>query len=119
MRREGEFIVGGIAKAEGGRFGGIHVGRWTERGLAYAGLVEYGFRRETLTELPTRSREIVQTTSPFADTPRRVRAIWLEPRLTAALTYAELVNGTLRDPVFRRFQDVHVTRTSPAAAPTG
>jgi hypothetical protein len=38
-----------------GRFGSIHVGRWTERGLAYAGFVEYGFRHETLTELLTRS----------------------------------------------------------------
>jgi hypothetical protein len=33
--------------------------------------------------------------------------VWLEPSVVAEVTYAEMVNGWLRDPVFRRF----VTRT--------
>jgi ATP dependent DNA ligase-like protein len=39
--------------------------------------------------------------SPFADVPRWAGATWFEPVLQAEVTYAEVMQGRLRDPVLR------------------
>jgi hypothetical protein len=43
----------------------------------------------------------VAKASPFLDPPRARRVMWLEPRVRVAVTYNELMEGRLRDPVFR------------------
>jgi hypothetical protein len=40
--------------------------------------------------------------SPFKDHRRGRGVVWLEPRVVAEVTFGELVNGWLRDPVFRQ-----------------
>jgi ATP dependent DNA ligase-like protein len=50
---------------------------------------------------------LVRTTSPFADLKRDSEVIWLEPRLIAEVSYSELMEDRLRDPVLR---ELHVAR---------
>jgi hypothetical protein len=42
----------------------------------------------------------VRATSPLTTAPDRV-AVWLEPELQAEISYSELMEGWLRDPVYR------------------
>ena len=62
-------------------------------------IVEWGVGRalvDALTEnVPTRA------VSPFTDHNRHRGAAWLEPRVVVEVSYSELVNGWLRDPVLR------------------
>jgi hypothetical protein len=44
---------------------------------------------------------LARATSPFADLTRARGVTWLEPELLAAATYSEIMDGRLRDPVFR------------------
>jgi hypothetical protein len=39
-------------------------------------------------------------TSPFVDAPRMRSAVWIEPRLHAEISYAEVVEGRLRAPSY-------------------
>jgi hypothetical protein len=43
----------------------------------------------------------VAKASPFHDPPRVRRVMWLEPRAKITVTYNELMEDRLRDPVFR------------------
>ena len=99
VRYEGAFAIGGIAK-DGDHFRGLLLGRRRGRGLPYVGFVEYGFTRGSVAELFDRSRRLVRTTSPFTTAPDRA-AVWLEPELLAEISYSELMEGWLRDPVYR------------------
>lgn len=49
---------------------------------------------------PRRQRRLVRVMSPFATPPYRA-AVWLEPPLLAEIS-SELMEGWLRDPVYRR-----------------
>ena len=53
-----------------------------------------------MVELLTQAKPLVRSTSPFVDLPRARRVIWLEPELVAEVTFAEVMQGRLRDPVF-------------------
>jgi bifunctional non-homologous end joining protein LigD len=99
VRYEGVFIVGGIlgtAHAPEGLLVGERVGRR----LVYRGVVEWGVRRAVIADILERVR--VATCSPFQDGPDTRRAMWLEPRVKAELSYNEMMEGRLRDPVLRR-----------------
>jgi hypothetical protein len=50
---------------------------------------------------------LVPPTSPFADLKRAPSVTWLEPRLVAEVTYSDLMEDRLRDPVLR---ELHVAR---------
>ena len=52
-------------------------------------------------DLLVRSKLLVRESSPFVDKTARHGVIWLEPRLTAEISYAEVMLGRLRAPVFR------------------
>lgn len=79
---------------------GLLLGKRHGRGLAYVGFVEYGFTRGAIDEILARSRRLVRATSPFTTAPDRA-AVWLEPELLAEISYSELMEGWLRDPVYR------------------
>jgi hypothetical protein len=53
----------------------------------------------TARELLRQGRE--RCTSPFHDFRLSRGVTWLEPTLTVELTYSELMEGRLRDPVYR------------------
>ncbi len=99
VRHEGAFAIGGIAN-DGDHFLGLLLGRRRGRALAYVGFVEYGFTRAAVEEILGRSRRLVRATSPFVAQPERA-ALWLEPELLAEISYSELMEGWLRDPVYR------------------
>jgi hypothetical protein len=45
---------------------------------------------------------LVRSTSPFSDSVPLRRVTWLEPRLDAEVSYANMTPNGLRAPVFRR-----------------
>jgi hypothetical protein len=48
---------------------------------------------------------LVRLTSPFADLKRASSdVLWLEPRLVAEVSYSELMEDRLRDPVLRELR---------------
>ena len=98
LRREGSFVVGGVMEKEDGGFMAL-VGERDGEVLAYRGSVEYGFGRAAATELFARAK--TRQTSPFSERLRLRDAVWLEPRLVADITYSEVMNGRLHDPVYR------------------
>ena len=58
--------------------------------------------RQLVGELVTGVEGRVRATSPFADLKRASSdVVWLEPRLVAEVSYSELMEDRLRDPVLR------------------
>jgi len=98
IRRESRFVLGGIVGLPH-TFAGILVGQRVRRRLLFRGTVEWGVGMRTAQDLPRRAPE--RSTSPFHDF-RLSRAVtWLEPMLHVDLTYSEIMEGHLRDPVYR------------------
>jgi bifunctional non-homologous end joining protein LigD len=93
-----EFIVGGIVGLPY-TFAGIVVGQRIGRRLLYRGTVEWGLGMRTAQDLLRRGRE--RSSSPFHDFRLSRGVTWLEPTLHVELTYSELMEGRLRDPVYR------------------
>jgi bifunctional non-homologous end joining protein LigD len=98
IRHEGTFLVGGILGLPH-TFAGIIVGERRGRRLVYRGTVEWGLGLRTAQDLLRRARE--RSTSPFHDFALSRGVTWLEPALAVELTYSELMEGRLRDPVYR------------------
>ena len=98
IRREGRFVLGGILGLPY-TFAGILVGQRVGRRLLYRGTVEWGLGMRTAQELVRRGRE--RSTTPFHDFRLSRGVTWLEPALHVELTYSELMEGRLRDPVYR------------------
>lgn len=98
IRREGRFVLGGILGLPY-TFAGILVGQHIGRRLLYRGTVEWGLGMRTAQELVRRGRE--RSTTPFHDFRLSRGVTWLEPALHVELTYSELMEGRLRDPVYR------------------
>jgi hypothetical protein len=73
------------------------------RALRYVGTVEWGVGREVVEMLVDRLG--ARPTSPFTDHRRHRDVVWVEPRVSVEVSYSEIVNGWLRDPVLR-----HVVR---------
>ena len=80
-------------------FGGILVGQRDGRRLLFRGTVEWGLGLRTAHELLRRGRE--RSTSPFHDFRLSRGVTWLEPTGHVELTYSKLMEGRLRDPVYR------------------
>ena len=98
IRREGQFIVGGIV-GHPHTFARLLVGQRIGRRLLYRGTVEWGLGMRTAQELLRRGRE--RSTTPFHDFRLSRGVTWLEPTLHVELTYSEVMEGRLRDPVYR------------------
>ena len=98
VRREGRFIGGGIV-GHPHTFAGLLVGQRIGRRLLYRGTVEWGLGMRTAQELLRRGRE--RSTTPFHDFGLSRGVTWLEPTLHVELTYSEVMEGRLRDPVYR------------------
>jgi bifunctional non-homologous end joining protein LigD len=100
VRREGRFAVGGVVKrAEGWS---LLLGEVDDGALRYRGLVHFGVGGKLAEALTANG--LVRSTPPFAERVPVRGAIWLEPYLTAEISYAEILpGGCLRAGVFRGF----------------
>ena len=69
------------------------------------GIVEWGLFRQLVGELVAGVEGLVRQASPFADLKRAASdVVWLEPRLVAEVSYSELMEDRLRDPVLRELR---------------
>src|SRR5262249_46374886 len=98
IRREGRFVVGGILGLPS-TFAGILIGERRGRRLLWRGTVEWGVGLRTAKQLLAQARE--RTASPFQDFRLSRGVTWLEPTLHVEVTYSEIMEGRLRDPVYR------------------
>jgi ATP-dependent DNA ligase len=83
---------------------GLLVGQRERGRRLYRGTVEWGLFRQVVTQLVASVEGLVRPTSPFADLKHAPSVTWLEPRLVAAVTYSELMEDRLRDPVLRELR---------------
>jgi ATP-dependent DNA ligase len=96
--------VGGVTRS-GSNVTGLLVGTRKGRRLLYRGTVEWGLFRQVVEELVTGVEGLVRPNSPFADLKRAGSdVVWLEPRLVAEVSYSELMEDRLRDPVLRELR---------------
>jgi ATP-dependent DNA ligase len=86
--------------AEAGGYRGLPLGARVGSELRYVGTVEWGVSRALVEALT--ATVATRAASPFKDHRRGRGVVWLEPRVVAEVTFGELVNGWLRDPVFRQ-----------------
>jgi ATP-dependent DNA ligase len=98
VRYEGVFVVGGVLGTPDAPEG-LLVGERVGRRLVYRGVVEWGVRRNVIADLLERTRPVPR--SPFHDDPDTSRAMWLDPIVKVELSYNEMMEGPLRDPVYR------------------
>jgi bifunctional non-homologous end joining protein LigD len=101
VRHEGRFIVGGVMRS-GSMVTGLLVGQCVRGQLLYRGTVGWGLFRQVVTQLVAGVEGLVQPTSPFADLTTAPEVTWLAPRLVAEVSYSELMEDRLRDPVLRQ-----------------
>ena len=113
LRSQEDFPIVGYTRGEGrrARLGALVLGRPEPDGLHWAGNVGSGLRDEEIGRLLAELKPLRRSTSPLVTTPRmpRIRAsdvTWVEPRLSAEVTYAEKTReGRLRAPVYLGIRD--------------
>ncbi|HET9242278.1 MAG TPA: DNA ligase D [Gaiella sp.] len=113
LRSQEDFPIVGYTRGEGRRakLGALVLGRREPDGLHWAGNVGSGLRDEEIGRLLGELEPLRRSTSPLVTTPRmpRIRAsdvTWVEPRLSAEVTYAEKTReGRLRAPVYLGIRD--------------
>src|SRR5215470_17885316 len=99
VRQEGEFLVGGVVERTGWS---LLVGSVVADHLIYRGLIHVGVGHKLADAL--KANGLVRPTSPFSEKISERRVTWLEPRLTASITYTEILpQDRLRACVFRGF----------------
>ena len=69
--------------------------------LHFRGVAEWGHRAVDVQTVLQHAKDYPLRTSPFVDAPRMRHAAWMEPRLRAEVSYAEVVEGRLRAPSWR------------------
>jgi ATP-dependent DNA ligase len=94
----------GWRHAVGSQVTGLLVGQRQRGRLLYRGTVEWGLFRQVVTQLVASVEGLVRSTSPFADLRRAPEVTWLEPRLLAEVSYSEIMEDRLRDPVLRELR---------------
>jgi bifunctional non-homologous end joining protein LigD len=100
VRHEGQFVVGGILWREKGW--SLLVGSPEGNALRYRGLVHFGVGRKLTDALI--ENKLVRATSPFGEKVPLKGVTWLDPKLIAEISYAEILKGgSLRAGVFRGF----------------
>ena len=100
VRHESVFVVGGFRNPAA--FDGVLVGELVDGALRFRGVVEWGYRAADVLTVLQHAKDHPLRTSPFVDAPKMRSAVWIEPRLQAEISYAELVEGRLRAPSWRR-----------------
>ena len=98
IRREGRFIIGGVVGWPH-TFAGLLVGQRVGRRLLYRGSVQWGLGLRTAEQIIRRGQQT--STSPFHDLRLSRGMAWLAPMLHVELTYSEIMDGRLRDAVYR------------------
>jgi len=100
VRQEGEFLVGGVVERTEGW--SLLVGSVSGDQLVYRGLVHFDVGRKLADAL--KANGLVRSRSRFSAKITERAVTWLEPRLTASVTYTEILpQGRLRAGVFRGF----------------
>jgi bifunctional non-homologous end joining protein LigD len=124
LRAQEDFPIVGYTRGTGRRakLGALILGRMETDGLHWAGNVGSGFRDDEVDRVLDLLRPLERPTSPLAATPKmpRVRTgdiRWVEPRLSAEVTYAEKTReGRLRAPVYLGIRDDVPVERPPMAA---
>ena len=88
----------------GSQVTGLLVGQRVCGPLLYRGAVEWGLFRQVVTQLVATVEGLVRSTSPFADLKLAPELTWVEPRLLAEVSYSEIMEDRLRDPVLRELR---------------
>lgn len=81
------------------------VGVYKGEGLRYVGEVEFGFSPASRMALCGQFKRITIPCSPFTNLARKRGVTWLAPRLAAAVTFQEWMEGFLRHPRFAGLSD--------------
>ena len=97
-------MIGGILGLPS-TFAGLLIGERRGRRLLWRGTVEWGIGLRTANDIARRGRE--RPSSPFHDLRLSRGVIWLEPNLHVEVTYSEVMEGRLRDPVYRGLNDLN------------
>jgi bifunctional non-homologous end joining protein LigD len=98
VRHEARFVVVGIAKADGWPYALLVAERVNDQ-LVYRGRVEWGVGRRVIEAVAAAARRRLRPTC--ADAERWGDIIWVEPRVVVEVSYSEIMQSRLRDPVFR------------------
>ncbi len=108
-RRSDDFVVVGFTAPRGSRsgFGALHLARYVEGALTYAGRAESGFTGKELAEVRAKLDRLRRDGPPCGGpVPRDRGTTWVEPELVCEVEYTEWTEeGLLRQPVFLRFRD--------------
>jgi ATP-dependent DNA ligase len=100
-----------------GAFDGVLVGECAGDALHYRGVVEWGFKAAGVLALLEHARRWSRPGSPFVERWRARSVTWVEARLEAEVSYAEIVEGRLRTPSWRGlFNPALFLRTAPRPA---
>jgi bifunctional non-homologous end joining protein LigD len=89
-----EFVIGGYTEPENTRtgIGGLVLGVYEGKNLAYTGNVGTGFDGNDLAELRRKLTPLVQPAPPFVNAPKGYQAkgmVWCKPQLVAEVAFAE------------------------------
>jgi bifunctional non-homologous end joining protein LigD len=108
--RSGDFVVVGWSEGKGSRaaLGSLHVARYDDQKLTYAGSVGSGFTEAGLDDALGLLGPIEVDTCPCTAGPAPTGSghHWVEPKLVAEVRFKELTDhGLLRQPSFLRFRD--------------
>ncbi len=108
VHQEDEFIIVGYTAPEGARkfFGALLLGAFEHGELRYVGKVGTGFDRGTLGALHRRFQSLARVKTPLVNPPRERGITYLQPRLVAQISYAELTaDRRLRQAVYLGLRD--------------
>jgi bifunctional non-homologous end joining protein LigD len=117
-----EFVIGGYGAGAKGRMT-LLLGAWRDGRLIHVGRVGSGIGAAEQAALEARLKKLRRATSPFANLAKAERgAVWVEPRLVAAVDYAGWTgDGMLRQASFKAVREdkppEEVAMPEPAATP--
>jgi bifunctional non-homologous end joining protein LigD len=103
VHQEDEFVIVGYTAPEGGRkyFGALLLAAFERGELRYVGKVGTGFNSATLAALHRRFQSLRMTKTPLINPPRERAITYIQPRLVAQISYAELTDDRkLRQAVY-------------------
>ena len=97
-------LIAGFA-LDGDDWDGLYLARYKGNDLLYAGKVDHGFDKESVTYLRKRLKPLIRETQPFS---KRIahKGVWVEPKLLAEIEYrAKSAEGKVRHPFFKGLRE--------------